>query len=908
MGFELGEALRRLCVDIGWSYAVFWRAVGFPSPKHLVWDDGHWYGKVQLSASDDVSSHVNALTEFQSSGLGSIDELVKKTMVPQVHVIGVGIVGQAAYTGNHHWILRNITGDNESSFQHFTDVNNEFLAGIQTIVIIPVFPHGVVQLGSTKRVMENLLFVNHARNSFMQLAVKPGSSILGLTQNAFIQSSLPRPSITPATSDYLFIDNCSNVDRSLSMRWSNQLSISSDTRSLSHNSSSLSTQIKEKMSKVDAEGLSNKENAGVASVPVAELGQPMVHQAGNTLFHLNKQLVNELVEAQVTSNKDLISFSRMPVTLSSLSFREQNFLSECHNRTQEPAIAIKASVDGMFGDFDTDSLLEKIEPVDSAKDMERLASASSCTSENVRTHSNVSCANHLGMIRDMNSLNGNQSISINSYSDSLSKKSQGVSMAGNLRHGNGLAHISGVSSSSCGLSLIGLQECQFGSSNIFGPSQDIKNTDCHDDSCKVQKLHKICAENDSSFIFMPNEKSLSFSQLANSGDDLFDVLGLYTGLDRDKSCEQQFTADIPACSSQLDLSPIFYPVDDNISCTEVFSESNTDQLLDAVVSSIYQGAGHSLHETLSWKASETKVSGSSIPCASSNDGSTSSEQKQGDYVSSSMVKSNTEATGSTSVRTADSVDETERPGYNKSHASFWVESGKNMNSDNLFESHGKMIDESSKRHRKRARPGETPRPRPKDRQLIMDRVKELREIVPSGAKCSIDALLEKTIKHMLFLQSVSKHADKLKKTGESKIVRKDGVVALKENFQSGATCAFEVGSQIMTCPIIVEDLNPPREMLVEMLCEERGLFLEIADLIRGIGLTILRGVMEARRDKIWARFAVEANRDVTKMEIFCSLVHLLEPTTAHSMHNSKMPQKIFNLPCVPATGVSDPLQ
>jgi len=42
-----------------------------------------------------------------------------------------------------------------------------------------------------------------------------------------------------------------------------------------------------------------------------------------------------------------------------------------------------------------------------------------------------------------------------------------------------------------------------------------------------------------------------------------------------------------------------------------------------------------------------------------------------------------------------------------------------------------------------------------------------------------------------------------------------------------------------------------------MLCEEQGFFLEIADLIRGLGLTILKGVMEAHNDKIWARFAVE---------------------------------------------------
>jgi hypothetical protein len=109
---------------------------------------------------------------------------------------------------------------------------------------------------------------------------------------------------------------------------------------------------------------------------------------------------------------------------------------------------------------------------------------------------------------------------------------------------------------------------------------------------------------------------------------------------------------------------------------------------------------------------------------------------------------------------------------------------------------------------------------------------------------------------------------------------------LKDNFEGGATWAYEVGSQSMVCPIIVEDLNTPRQMLIEvmmvlcryikffgsnfhhlynlfawlflqMLCEERGFFLEIADLIRGLGLTILKGVMESHNDKIWARFIVE---------------------------------------------------
>lgn len=48
------------------------------------------------------------------------------------------------------------------------------------------------------------------------------------------------------------------------------------------------------------------------------------------------------------------------------------------------------------------------------------------------------------------------------------------------------------------------------------------------------------------------------------------------------------------------------------------------------------------------------------------------------------------------------------------------------------------------------------------------------------------------------------------------IINKEGGLLLKENFDGGATWAFEVGSQSMVCPIIVEDLNPPRQMLVEV--------------------------------------------------------------------------------------------
>jgi len=40
-------------------------------------------------------------------------------------------------------------------------------------------------------------------------------------------------------------------------------------------------------------------------------------------------------------------------------------------------------------------------------------------------------------------------------------------------------------------------------------------------------------------------------------------------------------------------------------------------------------------------------------------------------------------------------------------------------------------------NKKRCRPGENPRPRPKDRQLIQDRIKELRELVPNCEKVGV---------------------------------------------------------------------------------------------------------------------------------------------------------------------------
>ncbi|CAI9098272.1 OLC1v1034891C2 [Oldenlandia corymbosa var. corymbosa] len=162
--------------------------------------------------------------------------------------------------------------------------------------------------------------------------------------------------------------------------------------------------------------------------------------------------------------------------------------------------------------------------------------------------------------------------------------------------------------------------------------------------------------------------------------------------------------------------------------------------------------------------------------------------------------------------------------------------------------------------KKRARSVNCQKPRPRDRQLIQDRIKELRDLVPNGGKCSIDGLLDRTIKHMQFLASVTNRADKLRRHVERKVsIPKDvKIPKMERNNHNGSSWALEVESDLQTCPIYVKDLEYPGHLLIEMLCNDDGRFLEIADVIQRLDLTILNGSMEKRSDEIaWARFIVE---------------------------------------------------
>lgn len=191
--------------------------------------------------------------------------------------------------------------------------------------------------------------------------------------------------------------------------------------------------------------------------------------------------------------------------------------------------------------------------------------------------------------------------------------------------------------------------------------------------------------------------------------------------------------------------------------------------------------------------------------------------------------------------------------------------------------------------KRRSRTGDNKKPRPRDRQLIQERLRELRILVPSSMKCSIDSLLERTIKHMLFLRRVTHQAEKLTKleTFEQKVDLQDNknkweYIPFSGGFHGRTNLTVESGCEFQACPapIAVEDLNQPGHMLIKVICNEQGLFLEIAQVITRLELTILKGLLENYSKDTWACFIVEASKDFQKMDIFWPLMQLLHCTRA----------------------------
>ncbi|KAJ8423184.1 hypothetical protein Cgig2_026632 [Carnegiea gigantea] len=107
----------------------------------------------------------------------------------------------------------------------------------------------------------------------------------------------------------------------------------------------------------------------------------------------------------------------------------------------------------------------------------------------------------------------------------------------------------------------------------------------------------------------------------------------------------------------------------------------------------------------------------------------------------------------------------------------------------------------------KSRPKSSHRPKPRDRQIIQERLKELRELVPKGEKSSVDGLLDQTMKHM-FLKNVTEQAEKVKQLSDRKLPANENRET-SSAYTFGTSSAKELGDNPGSCPIIVKDLEHP---------------------------------------------------------------------------------------------------
>ncbi|KAL5056311.1 hypothetical protein RYX36_036993 [Vicia faba] len=867
MGFLLKEGLKSLCGRNQWCYAVFWK-IGCNNSKLLIWEDCYYEplpsrylpqvaGTSNLPYRDREGCWFSSDSQLRIQEDDRVCSLINKMMVNNsVNVAGQGILGRAAFTGNHQWIVLNNFIKDAYPPEVLTELHCQFSAGMQTVAVIPVLPHGVVQLGSFLPIMENIPFVNDVKNLIFQLGHVPGAL---LSEDYSTRLSNERQPMT----------NC------MPFSFDPQVTTSNCTASV-------------------ANGSNQPSNS--PHVPMHVAAQPLSFQTGE----INSYHNNASVLTPQSQNLNQI------------------FESFCQPKAQRENATVKAEAEVISTDLDSSCLQQRSFSYNarSALNMEQVLSGIGAQSHGNANMDPSSSA--LNMSRRQT--DGGQIYYQNSNNTSLLG---GIPICSSAMSNNNLLRKNIIN---CSVSnplklsttdFSGTQKVGFGIQNdnsTTSANQKILPIDSKyaqnasastderiDDLLQALKIpsslhHKEHVPmNDPIPGFLHDlELEEVCTQLSSGDDDLFDVLGVdfkrnllngnWNTLFADESDANAENLDKKATSTNFPVvgHDNIYPVNEAILGNGIFSGTSTGLLLDAVISKT-QPASNENSDEMSCRTTITRISTASVP--STGIQIIRDRVGQGALFDFPKAEIKTSAVETSSLRSGCSKDNvgncSQTTSIYGSQLSSWVENGSSSHvkrEDSVSTGYSKRPDEVSKPNRKRLKPGENPRPRPKDRQMIQDRVKELREIVPNGAKCSIDALLERTIKHMLFLQSVTKHADKLKQMGESKILSKEGGLLLKDNFEGGATWAYEVGSQSMVCPIIVEDLNHPRQMLVEMLCEEQGLFLEIADLIKGLGLTILKGVMEARNDKIWARFSVEANRDVTRMEIFMSLVRLLEQT------------------------------
>ncbi|CAM6051156.1 unnamed protein product [Sphagnum compactum] len=216
----LQHTLRSLCsTDSQWLYAVFWRIRprNYPPPQWektggatdrskgnkrnwiLVWEDGFCNFSVCLGVGAATNQ---AATSSESPFLGQHQRSIGVTscccaveqeseamnpelffkMSHEVYNYGEGLMGKVAADNSHKWVYREPLehGNNGLSSPWHGSIDPhprtweaQFKAGIQTVAVVAV-QEGLLQLGSTFKIAEDLNFVILMQRKFNYLQSIPG--------------------------------------------------------------------------------------------------------------------------------------------------------------------------------------------------------------------------------------------------------------------------------------------------------------------------------------------------------------------------------------------------------------------------------------------------------------------------------------------------------------------------------------------------------------------------------------------------------------------------------------------------------------------------------------------------------------------------------------------------------------
>lgn len=217
----------------------------------------------------------------------------------------------------------------------------------------------------------------------------------------------------------------------------------------------------------------------------------------------------------------------------------------------------------------------------------------------------------------------------------------------------------------------------------------------------------------------------------DAGTNLFDGLGLDYGCGQARDCQENGTKPVVSsghvasctgvseCISELDCNP------GAGRRKGLFSELGLEELINGGNHSNYI-TNSSIDDQLS-TAKRRRLETSS--CSHVQLGSISCSGG-----SMTMQPSYCKGTGSDPL--------SKKEVFPKSQAGLWIDDSYSINNGGVVLTKSKKPEEPTKATRKRARPGESTRPRPKDRQQIQDRMKELKGIIPDGGKvCNLKSLL-----------------------------------------------------------------------------------------------------------------------------------------------------------------------